>query len=208
MDLEISVSVKGVFNRNGKYLLRKNRREEYELLGGKLERTDQSTVERLIQEYKEESGIGIAVQELRHPWLYKIGMEQTLIVPYVCTAEYIPEVLFDEDGGQLDWIEEADIENLNMPVGYKDTIADRLPQISISNVPKKQKLYHDDRFQVVFIFMKNGRIFLKETLNKDQAPYNLFCQNFTPQEVGRLSPQKAVSFPDKIEIYYEYKEEP
>jgi hypothetical protein len=208
MNLEISVSVKGVLNRNGKYLLRKNRREEYELLGGKLERTDRSTVERLIQEYKEESGIGITVQELRHPWLYKIGTEQTLIVPYVCRADDIPEVLFDEDGGQLDWIEEADIENLNMPIGYKDTIGNRLPQISISHVLKQQKLYHDDRFQVVFIFMKNNCIFLKETLKKDQAPYNLFCQNFAAREVRRLSPQKAISSPDKLEIYYEYQEEP
>lgn len=208
MNLEIPVSVKGILNVNNKYLLRKNKRDEYELLGGKLEQTDQSTVERLIQEYKEESGIEITVHELRHPWLYKIGKEQTLIVPYICTANNIPDVLFDEDGGQLDWINEADIEALNMPMGYKDTIRNRLPQVSISPVPKQQKLYHDDRFQVVFIFIKNGCIFLKQTLEKDQAPYNLFCQNFTAQEVGRLSPQKAISSPDKIEVYYEYQDEP
>ena len=38
-----SVSVKGVLEVNGKYLLRKNQRLEYELLGGHLERED-STV--------------------------------------------------------------------------------------------------------------------------------------------------------------------
>lgn len=40
------VSVKGIIKKNGMCLLRKNERSEYELLGGKLEYTDDSLYDR------------------------------------------------------------------------------------------------------------------------------------------------------------------
>ena len=49
-----SVSVKGVIKKNNSFLLRKNERDEYELLGGKLEKDDINLRDRLKKEFLEE----------------------------------------------------------------------------------------------------------------------------------------------------------
>ena len=46
-----SVSVKGVIKKNNSFLLRKNERNEYELLGGKLEKDDINLRNRLKKEF-------------------------------------------------------------------------------------------------------------------------------------------------------------
>ena len=46
-----SVSVKGVIKKNNSFLLRKNERDEYELLGGKLEKDDINLRDRLKKEF-------------------------------------------------------------------------------------------------------------------------------------------------------------
>jgi len=127
-----SVSIKGVLEVDGKLLLRKNERHEYELLGGRLEKEDTSAEYRLVTEFCEESGIKIEVLEQREPWLYEIGLKNIIIVPFVCKALNIPETMEDEDGGTLHWIDEAKVEDIFMPQGYKDTIAGDVPHKSYS----------------------------------------------------------------------------
>ena len=128
------VSVKGVLE-DGKYLLRKNERREYELLGGRLEKGDPSAEARLVTEFDEESGIKVEVLEAREPWLYEIGVKNIIIVPYSCRALEVPEIL-DEDGGSLHWVDKEEIENVFMPWGYKDTIWNQVPHKSYS-IPAK-----------------------------------------------------------------------
>ena len=114
-----SVSVKGVLEANGKLLLRKNQRNEYELLGGHLEKEDPTAEQRLITEFAEESGIQIEVLEHREPWLYEVGSKNIIIVPFTCRALRIPEVLRDEDGGTLHWLSAEEAAACFMPQDIK-----------------------------------------------------------------------------------------
>ena len=126
------VSVKGVLVFEDKLLLRKNERLEYEPLGGRLEKTDLTPRDRVKTEFIEESGIAINVTEPLEPWLYEIGLKNIVIVPYVCSAKSIPDVLYDEDGGELHWIGREEIAALFMPQGYKDSIDGTIPHKSYS----------------------------------------------------------------------------
>ena len=130
------VSIKGILEIDGKLLLRKNERKEYEFLGGRLEKSDISAQERLITEFKEESGIHIEVLSQMEPWLYEIGLKNIIIIPYRCTAIHIPDILLDEDGGTLHWISQKDIDHIFMPQGYKDTVSGGIPHKSYSLPPK------------------------------------------------------------------------
>ena len=137
-----SVSVKGVLEVNGKFLLRKNQRHEYELLGGHLEKDDPSAEQRLITEFAEESGVQIEVLEHREPWLYEVGVKNILIVPFLCRALHVPEVLTDEDGGTLHWLSAEEAAAAFMPQGYKDTLQNEIPR-------KSESLPAGDYFKVI-----------------------------------------------------------
>lgn len=128
-----AISVKGVLEVGGRLLFRVNERNEYELLGGHLEPDDRSLEGRLITELLEESGIEVEVGEPREPWLYEVGDRDVLIVPYVCRAVGIPEVLVDQDGGTLHWVRKGDVASLPMPRGYLDTVLGEVPRRSISD---------------------------------------------------------------------------
>ncbi|MCM1286895.1 MAG: hypothetical protein NC240_01195 [Clostridium sp.] len=130
------VSIKGVIEIDGKLLLRKNERCEYELLGGRLEKGDASAEFRLITEFKEESGIKVEVLGFKEPWLYEIGLKNIIIVPFICKALSIPDILIDEDGGTLHWVDKNEVETVFMPQGYKDTISGKIPHKSYS-IPAK-----------------------------------------------------------------------
>lgn len=130
------VSIKGVLEFEGNVLLRKNERREYELLGGRLEKGDPSAEHRLITEFSEESGIGIEVHGHREPWLYEIGLKNIIIVPYICKALSIPDILVDEDGGTLHWVSADEAATAFMPQGYKDTLVGNIPHKSYS-IPAK-----------------------------------------------------------------------
>lgn len=134
---KFGVSIKGVLKHNGKYLLRKNERTEYELLGGRLEKDDFCPQDRLATEFIEESGIKVNVGDFCEPWLYEIGYSNVIIIPYFCEAIDIPEILYDEDGGELEWIDEEVIKSIFMPQGYKDTIWGDIPHKSYSIPAKK-----------------------------------------------------------------------
>ena len=127
-----SVSVKGVLEVGGKFLLRKNQRHEYELLGGHLEKGDATAVQRLITEFAEESGIRVEVMAHREPWLYEVGSKNIIIVPYTCRAVHVPDALTDQDGGTLHWLSADEVAAAHMPQGYKDTIRGALPHQSCS----------------------------------------------------------------------------
>lgn len=141
---QFSVSIKGVLKLNNKFLLRRNERGEFELLGGRLEKSDASLEQRLETEFFEESGIKVKVLEAREPWLYQVGTGRVVIVPFVCSCLNIPDKLDDSDGGTLHWINSDQINNLFMPQGYKDTINGVIPRTS-SSLPAKKifKIIHD-----------------------------------------------------------------
>lgn len=131
------ISIKGVLVVDKRYLLRKNERNEWELLGGKLEDTDESPENRLIQEFLEESGIAIKINRQLEPWLYEIGATNIIILPFDCDAIKIPDELYDQDGGTLHWFAEEDLKTLNMPQGYFSSIKGQIPSKSYSHVPNQ-----------------------------------------------------------------------
>ena len=146
-----SVSVKGVIKKNNSFLLRKNERDEYELLGGKLEKDDINLRDRLKKEFLEESGIKITVNKELEPWFLNINGDKVLIIPYICNIDYIPSVLYDQDGGELYWVKGRNINKINIPKGYLDTINQISPNDS-KTISKKTKYYGKD-YQVP-IFLK------------------------------------------------------
>ena len=77
-----SVSVKGVIKKNNSFLLRKNERNEYELLGGKLEKDDINLRDRLKKEFLEESGIKITVKTLVFKYKWRQSFNYSIYLQY------------------------------------------------------------------------------------------------------------------------------
>ena len=176
-----SLSIKGVLAVDDEFLLRKNERSEYELLGGHLEKDDPSVEYRLITEFAEESGIEIKVSEHREPWLYEVGLKNIIIVPYVCHAVRIPDTLVDGDGGTLHWIKVEDIPGLFMPQGYKDTITGAVPYKSYS-VPAKQHFkafpdYIESDYTIDVCVKEHGRELLRMPLPHFHSPRDFIYRN-------------------------------
>ncbi|UUV19836.1 hypothetical protein NRK67_10525 [Fusobacteria bacterium ZRK30] len=178
MNNKFLISVKGILVYNQKLLLRKNQRNEFELLGGKLEKNDIFFEKRLIEEFQEESGINIEVHSSREPWLYTIDNKNIIILPFVCSAKTIPTYLFDSDGGELCWVSIEDIEELNMPYGYYDSIENNIPRKSCSpfegkyfkNIPN----YVDNYYEVlVKIRDRKGNIIFSKPLENFTTPREL-----------------------------------
>lgn len=187
-----SVSVKGVLKAKGKYLLRFNERNEWELLGGKLERADRSLKSRLVQEFKEESGIKIKATNHLEPWLYEIGEKSVIILPFACEAVKTPKKLTDADGGRLGWFSLKELANLNLPDGYLHTIKGIRPEKSFSYLSGGELKYLDDGFEV-FVKLKDiqGKVW-KQRLEGHVSPRDLAHRILSSEY---LSGFKLVSVP-------------
>lgn len=144
------VSVKGVVSHQGRYLLRVNERDEYELLGGKLEHGDDSLADRVYQEFLEESGVVVRPKEILEPWFYVFGDRPVLIVPMNCTVASIPETLYDQDGGRLEWVEAGYLDTIPMPKSYLDSIRGERPSLT-RFVGNPGQPYPDDQFDVTLV---------------------------------------------------------
>ncbi len=144
------ISVKGIAAVGGRHLLRINEREEYELLGGKLEREDATLAERVRQEFLEESGVVVEPKEAREPWFYVLGGRPVLIVPMRCDVKSIPNALIDQDGGQLEWVNTDRLGSIPLPAGYLASIRNERPSPmawECEPVPD----YGDDLFSVALV---------------------------------------------------------
>lgn len=206
---KFSISIKGVLYHEGKYLLRKNQRNEFELLGGKLEAGDTSMEERLTEEFLEESGIGIEVNSFREPWLYVVDKKNTIIVPFVCSAVDIPDMLFDEDGGELLWVSASEVAGLNMPLGYLDTIYNKVPTRSFSPLEGKYlKIipnYVESRYEVVVrVRDTENSLIVEKSLTNFTAPRDLIGQYNGSM---KLLPQSTTFAESRVYINYLYLEE-
>ena len=123
------VSVKGIAASRDRYLLRVNERGDYELLGGKLERRDATLADRVRQEFLEESGIAVEPMEVRERWFYVFGDQAVLVVPLTCNVTSIPKALFDQDGGQLEWVEAERLDSIRLPKSYLASIRGERPRL-------------------------------------------------------------------------------
>lgn len=128
-----SISVKGIIQYNRQYLLRKNQRHEYELVGGRLEFLDTSIIHRLRIEFLEESQIFVNELSPREPWLYICGINNIIILPYICNVSKTPpKIIEDLDGGELKWFYYDELKSLPLPKGYIDSIRGAIPHKTYS----------------------------------------------------------------------------
>jgi len=116
------VSVKGIVYQDGKIVLLKNEREEWELPGGKLElgETPEACV---VREIEEELGLSCRIGPILDTWVYHIyeGVD-VLIVTYGCYPEPFSQVTHSPEHKAVGMFTPEEITGLRMPQGYKDSI--------------------------------------------------------------------------------------
>ena len=117
------VSVKGIVIRSDAVVLVKNRRDEWELPGGKLELGEPP--ERCVaREIEEELGLEVEAIAPVDAWVYTIAEGvHVLIVTYGCFELVRRSSALSDEHTQLAWISMAEVEGLRMPDGYKRSIA-------------------------------------------------------------------------------------
>ena len=116
------VSVKGVVFRSGRVVLVRNRRDEWELPGGKLELGEEP--ERCVaREIEEELGLTVDPVAPLGAWVYSIAAEtHVLVVSYGCVERTPRQAVLSDEHVELAWVALADVGGLPMPDGYKRSI--------------------------------------------------------------------------------------
>ncbi|BCB86597.1 NUDIX hydrolase [Phytohabitans suffuscus] len=116
------VSVKGVVVRDGRVLLLRNERDEWELPGGKLDLGEEPT-ECVAREIAEEVGWQVTIGPLLDVWQYHIrdGVD-VLIVTYGCHLDIDEDPVVSHEHKEAGLFTETEVSALRMPNGYKKSI--------------------------------------------------------------------------------------
>ena len=116
------VSVKGVIIRDGKVILLRNERDEWELPGGKLELSE-SPEQCLAREMSEELGLVVEAESILDSWVYTIvpGVH-VVVLAYGCVESSLNEAVLSDEHKELRWFPLDEIDTLRMPQGYKASI--------------------------------------------------------------------------------------
>jgi 8-oxo-dGTP pyrophosphatase MutT (NUDIX family) len=117
------VSVKGVVIRDGRVLLLRNERDEWELPGGKLE-LGEEPVDCVAREIAEEVGWQVNPGPLLDAWPYRIrdGVD-VLVITCGCHASSDDDPVLSPEHRQVGMFTEAEAATLPMPDRYKESIA-------------------------------------------------------------------------------------
>ena len=117
------VSIKGIIHQDGNVVLLKNERDEWELPGGKLELGETPEV-CVIREIEEELGLVAQCGPLLDTWVYHIfeGVD-VLIVTYGCYPTPFSTITHSPDHKAVGQFSPEEIPSLQMPDGYKKSIA-------------------------------------------------------------------------------------
>src|SRR5260370_25962055 len=117
------VSVKAVIVQDGKVLLLRNERDEWELPGGKLE-VGEDPPDRLRMEIAEECGWSAVIGPILDAWQYHIrdGID-VLIVTYGAETNTAGPPVLSNEHKQVGLFSEDEVARLRMPEGYKRSIA-------------------------------------------------------------------------------------
>lgn len=122
--MPLNVSIKAVLlDDQGRVLLGRNPRLEWELLGGRPDPEDASPQDTLRRELREEAGLAIDVGPILDSWIYDLGeLGRICVVTYLASpAERAPPHL-SEEHSDLRWFTPDAAREVTMPWGYKDSI--------------------------------------------------------------------------------------
>jgi 8-oxo-dGTP pyrophosphatase MutT (NUDIX family) len=117
------VSIKGVVVRDGRVLLLRNERDEWELPGGKLD-LGEDPLDCVAREISEEVGWQVTAGPLIDAWQYHIqpGVD-VLIITYGCFPGTDADPVPSTEHNDVGLFTEAEVVALRMPAGYKKSIA-------------------------------------------------------------------------------------
>lgn len=119
------ISIKGIIEIEGKIILLKNERDEWELPGGKIDKHE-NAYECLIREVKEELNITVSVIEIIDTWVYNIDNKvDVFIVTYLCSISNVTclnDLKISSEHKEIGLFYEDEIDVLNIPEGYKESI--------------------------------------------------------------------------------------
>ena len=117
------VSVKGVILHEGRVVLLKNERDEWELPGGGLERGESPEV-CIAREIEEELGLRVRVGPILDAWLYQeiVPGFDVFIVTYGCYPEPFTTITCSAEHAEAAWFALRDLDGLPLPDGYKRSI--------------------------------------------------------------------------------------
>lgn len=121
----LPVSCKGVLIVEGKVILLKNERDEWELPGGKLD-LGENPVECVVREIEEEPAVEVTVGPILDSWLYDIeGRGQVIIITYACMAPAgvgREDLKISHEHKAVGLFGLDEIDGLAMPEGYRRSI--------------------------------------------------------------------------------------
>jgi 8-oxo-dGTP pyrophosphatase MutT (NUDIX family) len=116
------VSVKGVVFLEGRVVLLRNEREEWELPGGRLEAGEEPT-DCLVREIDEELAIDVAVEAILDCWRYDMQEKaEVVIVTYGCRPRGEAKTRISAEHRAFGLFGMDELDGLNMPVGYRRSI--------------------------------------------------------------------------------------
>ena len=116
------VSVKAVVCYEGRVVLLKNERNDWELPGGRLEKGE-SPEQAVKRELEEELGAVIQIEALVDSWVYHVVGKEVLILCYRAGLESDPKTLTVSNEHQdMSWFDPDDLKLVNLPDGYRRSI--------------------------------------------------------------------------------------
>ncbi len=116
------VSVKGVLGWDGRVVVLRNDRGEWELPGGRLEVTDASLQDALRREIGEELGLDAEIGTLLDSWIYDVEGTRVLIVTYACTAKKPAVLSHSDEHTEVGLFTPVELASAPIPSGYLRSI--------------------------------------------------------------------------------------